>query len=384
MEAVVLAGGAGTGLKPLTGGKPKVLLKVCGESVIERVLSNLVKLGIRKVTLVTDKPWEFEDVTTRFGKYLEFEVRRQSSEGIVGALLEARDALSRGALLVYGDTLTDPEAYEITYASSIDTGCPTLLVIPEEDVRLYGAVLVDTKGFVRRFVESPGRIIEGAYAFGGVAVLNKDLSKLIESLGSVEEAINRYLESGGRIRTALWSGWWVDVGYPVNLLEAVYYVMSRWVTSKISSKARIASSAVIEGPVVIEDNAVVDHYAVIKGPAYIGRDVLVGTHTFIRPYTDVEDGAVIGSYSEIVWSLIGSEATIGRNSFLGYSVVGVKGIVEPGVTTKLMIKPEEVGIKAIKIVKRRREIYKLGCTVPAGSRVPAGTVLEPGALVESR
>ncbi len=381
MHVVVLAGGAGMGLRPVTGGKPKVLLKVCGESVIEIVLKNLIKAGARKVTLVSDRPEEFEDVTVRYGSMLEFEVRRQSSEGIVGALLEAKDEVSSGALLVYGDTLTDWKAYEITYVAGVDSGRPTLLVVPEEDVRLYGAVLVDASGLVSKFVEAPRKAIEGTYAFGGIAVLNKELVSLIERLGNIEEAINEYVGSGGEIKTALWGDWWVDIGYPVNLLEATYYIMRAWSSSRISSKAKVASTAVIEGPVVVEEGAVIDHYAVIKGPAYIGRDCLVGTHTFIRPFTDVEELSTIGSYSEIVWSLISREATIGRNVFLGYSVVGEGGIVEPGVMTKLLTKPEEAGIKAIKVVRRRREIYKIGCTVPARSRVRAGSILEPGVLM---
>ncbi len=381
MRAVVLAGGSGKGLMPLTGGKPKVLLRVCGEAVIERVLRNLVSIGAKKVTLVTDKPAEFEDVTVRFGRLLEFEVRRQSSGGIVGAMLEAKEELSNGALLVYGDTLVSAEAYEMTYAAATEYGVPTLMVVPEEDVRFYGAVLVNSRGFIKHFKEAPRERIEGAYAFGGIAVLNKELVDLIERNESIESAINEYVASGNAVKTALWSDWWVDVGYPINLLEAIYYVMMGWKTMKIASSAKIASTAVIEGPVVVEDDVTIDHYAVIRGPAYIGRGALIGAHAFIRPYTDVEAGAVISSYSEVVWSLIGEGATIGRNAFLGYSVVGNSATVGPGTLTKLITKPEEVGIKAIKVVKRRREWYKIGCTVPVGSKVPELSVLEPGEIV---
>lgn len=381
MRVVVLAGGSGKGLAPLTGGRPKVLLKVCGEAVIERVLRNLVSIGAKKVTLVTDKPAEFEDITVRFGRLLEFEVRRQSSGGIVGAMLEAKEELSNGALLVYGDTLVNAEAYEMTYATATEYGVPTLMVVPEEDVRFYGAVFVDSRGFIKRFKEAPRERIEGAYAFGGIAVLNKELVELIERDESIESAVNDYVASGNAVKTALWSDWWVDVGYPINLLEAIYYVMMGWETMKIASSAKIASTAVIEGAVVIEDDVTVDHYAVIRGPAYIGQGALIGAHTFIRPYTDVEAGAIVSSYSEVAWSLIGEGATIGRNTFLGYSVVGEGATVGPGTLTKLITKPEEVGIKAIKVVKRRKEWYKIGCTVPAGSKVPELSVLEPGEIV---
>ncbi|OYT51055.1 MAG: hypothetical protein B6U73_02715 [Desulfurococcales archaeon ex4484_204] len=376
-SAVVLAGGAGKGLKTLTGGRPKALFKIAGKSVIEYVLNSLIDVGIKKVTLVTDKPSEFEDVTIKYGRKLSFDLREQEGTEVIGALLTARDELSRGSLMVYSDTLVPKEAYEMVINTYGYSHAPVIMVVPEEDTTLYGAVSISINGCVEGFIEKPVKHIEGAYAFGGLAVFNEQIVRLMERLGRLDEAISEYCRTSP-IKAAVWSGWWVDVGYPWNVLEALYYTLSEYRESVISRNAKVSPSAVIEGPVVIEDGAVVDHYAVVRGPVYVGKDSLIGTHAFVRPYTSVEDNAFIGSYSEVVWSLVGARATVGRGSFLGYSVVGEDAIVEPSVITKLLVKPEAEGIKAIREVKRRRKYYKIGAFIGRGARVTTCRVIEPG------
>jgi len=379
VKAVILAGGYGSGLRLVTGGKPKVLLNICGKPFIERVITNLFRAGIKESLIITDKPHDFDELTARLGRVMSFELRRQVKPEVIGAILEAADELRRSSLLVYGDTLVPSDAYILTLSTSIDSGYPTILIVPNEDVRLYGAVKVSEDGFVTSFREKPKESVKGAYAFGGIGVFNDSFLEVLESTESLEDGINEYVRRGGRIRTALWSGVWVDLGFPVNTLEAMYYIMAdEFKGAYISSKARVASTAVIEGPVYIDKGAIIDHYSVIRGPAYIGRDTLIGTHTFIRPYTDVESLATVGSYSELAWSLISERSTIGRGSFLGYSIVGEAATLEPGVTTKLLTLPEEEGIKAIKIVKRHRQYYKAGAVIAARSRVPALSTLEPG------
>ncbi len=380
MKAVVLAGGSGSGLQAITGGKPKVLIKILGKPFLERVLLNLREAGVDKAVIVSDRPPALEDITYRLGRLMEFEVRNQVGREVVGAIMTAEDILAEGALLVYGDTLVPSEAYLLTFSHSVESGEPTILIVPNEDVRLYGAVLVDELGNVVSFQEKPQKSVEGAYAFGGIAMLNQKLVELLESTGSLEGAINRYVSDIGKVRTVLWSGVWVDLGYPVNVLEAMYYIMKDLKGSFIESGAEVSPKAIIEGPVYIDKGATIDHYAVVRGPAYIGRDSMVGSHTFIRPYTDIEDRVTVSSYDELVWSIISENATIGRASFLGYSIVGVGAIVEPGVITKLLASPGEEGIKAIKVMKGRKLYFKAGAVIAANSRVPSQTILEPGIL----
>ena len=381
MEAVVLAGGPGRGLSSITRGKSKTLIPLCGEPLIVKVLRGLESVGTRKAVIVTDKVEDFQRVLYSADVSLEIELRRQTKPEVSGAIMEAVDTLRKGALLVYGDTLVPPNAYILTYSTAVESGIPTIMVVPNEDVGLYGAVLMREGGLVSKFYEKPMRPMEGAYAFGGIAVLNDELLSELESLGRIDEAINTYIKKGGKIRTTIWSDWWVDIGYPINLLEAAYYLMKDLKVSRISADASIAKTVVIEGPVIIDEGAVIDNYSVIKGPAYIGKNSFIGAHSFIRAYTSIEEEALVGSYTEVTWSVIGRKATIGRGSFLGYSIVGEEAIIEPNVMTKILIREEE-GIKSIKTYKKRKEYRKAGSVISAGTRVSAGTMLTPGSFIE--
>ncbi|ADM27324.1 Nucleotidyl transferase [Ignisphaera aggregans DSM 17230] len=379
MEVVVLAGGKGLGMQKLTLGQSKLFVKIVGRPIVEWVLTNLYMAGLKRVVIVTDRPSLFEDITIRLGDKMMFDVRIQREEEIVGAIKEAGDAISKGALVVYGDTIVPYTAYRYILDVYRERRQPVLLVVPEEDVSRYGAIYMDSYGYIEKFIEKP-KAVDTSYVFGGIAILNEGIVKLIESGKSLDESINSYIERGGRIYAAIWSDWWIDIDYPIDILKAIYYLLNDLREKRISGKAKIASTAVIEGPVVIEDNVEIDHYTVVKGPCYIGRNSFIGTHSFIRPYTDIEDGATIGSYTEISWSLISSRVTIGRGSFIGFSVIGEEAIIEPEVKTNLLIREysEDVMAKAMKVKARGYEYLKAGSVIASRTRVPMGTILRPG------
>ncbi len=381
MRAVILAGGPGKGLARVSGGLPKTLLSIAGKAVIEYVLDAVIEAGIRDITLVTDKPSYFAYLKEKYSRVLSITVKEQVGKEVAGAVLSAKEELSKGAILIYGDTLVPSTAINSLVDAFYSYGCPVLMVVPEMDVRLYGAVKVNRRNFITEFIEKPSKHLEGYYAFGGISILNKEIVDLIEEEEALDKAIRNYLSKGGKLIASIWSGWWVDVGYPWDILEAIYYILNMRKASLISSSAKIASTAVIEGPVIIDEGAEVDHYAIIKGPAYIGKEVFVGANTFIRPYTSIERNSVISSYAEVTWSYIGESVTIGRGSFLGYSVVGREAVIEPQVFTKLLVESEGIGIKVIKEYKRRREYHKIGSFISAKARVKSLTILKPGTYI---
>ena len=152
MEAVVLAGGPGRGLSSITRGKSKTLIPLCGEPLIVKVLRSLESVGTRKAVIVTDKVEDFERVLYSADVSLEIELRRQTKPEVSGAIMEAVDTLRKGALLVYGDTLVPPKAYILTYSTAVESGIPTIMVVPNEDPGLYGAVLMKEWAPIKEFL----------------------------------------------------------------------------------------------------------------------------------------------------------------------------------------------------------------------------------------
>lgn len=382
LPVIILAGGAGERIRDIANNKPKVMLKIAGKPIVEYVIENIINIGLNNVYIVTDKPNYFEDLSIKYGKIARIDIIKQEVPEIRGAVLTAKDVISQEYfMLVYGDILAPKQFYSDVVDAFNVYSKPVMALVPEEDVTSYGAAIVDSKGIVRKVVEKPKEVLPGAYAIGGLYILNKDFFDVLEKSEDMGEALSEY-SSKRSIIASIWSGWWIDVGYPWDLLKAVYFVLKGLNRTIISPKADVASSAIIKGPVVVEDDAVIDEYSVIKGPVYIGKGVYVGNYALIREYVDLERNVIVASNVEVVWSCIQDKVTIGRNSYLGFSVVGEKAVIEPNVTTLTLLK--SIKEKPIIVKRRGQEYAKLGAFIGANSRVRVGTILEAGTLVKKK
>ncbi|MEM0361933.1 MAG: sugar phosphate nucleotidyltransferase [Sulfolobales archaeon] len=377
-RAIVLVGGMGSGVKAISGGAPKALLKVAGKSVIERIIENLLVCGLREVVLVSDQPTLFEDVTVKYGDVIDVQVVKQVGSGIRDAILSARDMVSSASLLIYGDTLVPHEAYRMVINAYITYGRPVILVVPEEDVKLYGAVLIGEGNRVSDFIEKPSTDIDGAYAYGGVAVFDKELVETLEESSNVDEGIRKYV-SRKALKAAIWSGWWVDIGFPWDILKANYYVLNELDGIKISSKASIASTAVVKGPLIIEDEVVVDHYTVLEGPLFIGRGSEISPYTLISKYSSLEELTYIDTYSEVFWSSIQPKVVVGSNSHIYLTVIGSEAVIEGNVVTAADLRKDlilrAVSSKSITLSKALLNIIKSSSSIGSKTRVRAGTIM---------
>lgn len=383
LKVLILAGGSGREIDPLTKGEPKAFLRIMGKSVISHVISRLVAAGYREIYVVSDKPEAMENEVSEYKRDSKIHVVQQRGSGVEAALLSAWNAMKLGErekfLLVYGDILVSPSAYISIQNTALESGVDgAMLAVPETPLQSHGIVEVDEWGrvvSVKQAGETSYRGDEAIYISGGIYAFDPSIFELVEKLGDIVKAYNA-ISMEKRIRAIFWGHYWVNIGAPWDLLTASYYMLSELDRSYISSRASISRSTIIEGPVVIEDEAVIDHNVILKGPLYIGREVFIGVNSFIRNATSIEDKAVIGSYSEINRSVIMREATIGRGSYIGYSVVGERAVIEPSVVTwNITFQPER------RTLARGKEYAKIGCTISKGSRVRAGSIINPGEIV---
>lgn len=375
----VLAGGLGRRIEAITGGKPKALLRLLGKHLVEYVLDNLLALGARRVYVVVSNPRDFEDVAVKYGYRMDVELVRQRGHEVEGAIESLRDVVVGDLVLLYGDVVAPREMYEGLLNAYLLHRAYGAVVVPEEEAADYLVVRLAPDGSISGFAAGEGgaQPTPGAYVVGGAFVVPRAFVEMVSAHGSFVEALN---ELARRVRLVpyVWSGWWVDVEYPWDLLRASLYLLQQLQKSVISREANIAPTAVLEGPVVVERGAEVDHYAVIKGPVYVGEGTYIGTHTLVRSYVTFEGDNVVGAYSEVMWSSVQRGVSIGRGSFVGFSVVGEGAVIEPGVVT-LNVVPKEVRVaRAVTFQRRGREYTKLGAVVGAGKRVRAYTVLRPG------
>lgn len=382
LPVIILAGGVGSRIKDIANNKPKVLLKVAGKSIVEYVLDNIIEIGLHDIYIVTDKPNYFEDISLKYGKKAKIDIIRQEQPEIRGAVLSAKDVVVHDYfILAYGDILSPRQFYSDVIEAFNVYAKPVMAVVPEEDVTSYGAALIDSRGVIRKVVEKPKETLPEAYAIGGLYILGREFFNILEESSDMGEAISKY-SSQQQVVASIWSGWWIDIGYPWDLLKAVHFVLKSIDKTIISPRAHVASSAIIRGPVIIEDDVVVDEYSIIKGPIYIGKGTYIGSYALVREYANLEKNVVVASNAEVVWSCIQDKVTIGRNSYLGFSVIGERAVIEPNVITLTLLR--SVKEKPIIVKRRGQEYAKLGAFIGASSRVRAGTVLEAGTLIRRR
>ena len=382
MKALVLAGGKGANMLPLSKDYPKVLLRVAGRAVLDYVLDGIISQGVRDLVVVVSDGRVEEHVLKKWGIYST--VVYQEESGLEGALFSAAEYLERGEsfLLAYGDIVAPREFYRLVLSTYSSTGADAVLsTVPVTDVESYGIAVVED-AVVRDVVHEPSKAALGSsYALAGAYVLPYAIIELLERENTLPSALSELVRMV-RTASALWTGYWVDVGYPWDVIAASYYVLRELKESRVSSRAKIAPTAVIEGPVVIEEGAVIDHFAVIKGPVYVGKRAFVGMSAFVREYTCIEEGAVVGAFTEVKRSSLQPESSVGSYALVTDSVLGHGAVIEPRVTTMNKLPEEKKVLRELPVQGVVKKLRKLGAFLGPRARVPAGTVLQPLTKVE--
>ncbi len=395
MKTLILAGGrAKKELNVLIPpGSNKVLLHVLGKPVIAYPLEAVSKI-IRGEVILVYRVGE-ERVYREASKYSENIIRgvaQISGESIRDAILAASRYLEDTDYftLVFGDIIFDPEALGQVLSTHLSTEPDaTILVAPldPEHATTYGVVEVDENGNARRIVEKPLKLPGEApyYISAGIYILPLRILDYLEKNQSLPQALNKLAEEGV-VKTVYWSGLWIDIGYPWDLLEATHELLDRVKYSSISSKAEIESTVTITGPVIIEDNVYIDHYALIKGPAYIGKNSFIGAYSFIRNHTCLNEKTRVGAHAEVKHSLVQPYTLLDSKVVLADSIIGENTIIGAGTIT-LNILPEQEKYPRLRThlvtppsIKRQKR--KLGAVIGYNVKINPGAILKPGTIIE--
>ncbi|AWR97838.1 NTP transferase domain-containing protein [Acidianus sulfidivorans JP7] len=349
MKAVVLAAGKGEGLYPYTKKQQKETISILGKQIISYVLEGIKKAGINEAIIVTNENTKKDlEITTD----ISYELVNQKRPGITGATIDGMEKIDDDTfLLAFGDIIAPPEFY-MNLMNSYVTGSSKAvfsLVPVYEGMQTYGlAKIVDDKIEITK--ENTTLALAGAYI-----IPKGDFTDLLEYFNKLSKT-SRYF---------IWSGKWIDIGYPEDLINAIELLLSDKKTI-ISENAEISKSAIIGKGIIIEDNAIIDDYSIIKGPAYIGKEAYIGSYSLIRDYTSIEKNAKIGAYTEITHSLIEENSEIGSKSYLTFSIIGKN--------TKIGASTITVSYPANPI---RSKQNKLGALISPNEEIPHGSIIGP-------
>jgi mannose-1-phosphate guanylyltransferase len=340
MQALILAGGEGTRLRPLTSTVPKPVVPLVDRPFIAFMLDWLRGHGVDDVVMscghladgVRSVLGDGESVGVRL-RYLE----EPRPLGTGGALKFAEDLLDDRFLMLNGDVLTDIDVSAQLAAHEASGARATLALYPVEDPSAYGLVRLAADGSVTEFVEKPAPDqIDTNNISAGVYVLEKSVLSLLAAgePASIERDVFPALVGDGLFGHVS-PGYWKDIGTPERYLEATFDILEGSVSTSlaarmgagyvcvedgVSSEGRIVPSALVESDCRIGAGAR------IGGRAVLERGVVVGQETTIESAV-VMAGASIGAHCTLRGCIVAAGARIGDHCVIdGMSVIG-EGVV---------------------------------------------------------
>ncbi len=311
-KAIILVGGEGTRLRPLTYTRPKPMLPVAGISILERKLAHLAEHGVDEAVLSLGyRPDAFIaafPTGEASGVRLKYAVEPSPLDTAGAVRFAAEDAgyldLEEPFLVVNGDVLTGLDI-TMQLERHLATGAEATLALTEvEDPSAFGVVPTDADGRVTAFVEKPTR--EDAptnWINGGTYVLNPSVFARIPNgrKVSIERETFPAIVAEGRLFAVHSSAYWIDAGTPLLYLQAN--------RDLLNGSSHVADDAIVD-PSAQVDDSVIDSRCVIAAGARIIRSVLL-------------PGARIGAGARIEDSVIGENVVVGdRASVTGITVVG--------------------------------------------------------------
>jgi mannose-1-phosphate guanylyltransferase len=340
LQALILAGGEGTRLRPLTSTVPKPVVPLVDRPFITYMLEWLRGHGVDDVILSCG--FMAERVKAVLGGGATLGIRLQYLEepeplGTGGALKFAEDLLHERFFMLNGDVLTDIdltaqlEQHERTGARA------TLALIPVEDPSAYGLVRRNADYSVKEFVEKPGpEQIDTNLINAGAYIIERDVLNGMAPAGtniSIEREVFPKLVGHGLFGYES-SGYWLDIGTPDRYLQGTFDILEGNVTTEIGRRLSDCGLAMVDGakvdgrvvaPALVAADSVIARRAIVGGRTVLGHGVTVGEGAHVESSV-LLDGATVGARTTVRASIIGSGVSIGDGCHIGYGVVLGDGV----------------------------------------------------------
>jgi mannose-1-phosphate guanylyltransferase len=298
--AVVLVGGEGTRLRPLTERIPKPMLPLLGRPILAHTFDQIAAAGASRAILACGyRPTAIEAFFGRSYRGVQLEYRIEPEPlGTAGGIAYAARGTRRPLLVLNGDSIRDVDLRELIAFHNDRGALATILLSAVDDPARYGLVRVDADGRVRDFLEKPSpEQIDTNLINAGVYVLEPEVLELIPEgrAVSIEREIFPILAARGVVYALPLPGYWLDVGTPESYLQAHLDLMADEV--RVDPNAVIASTATFHRPCVVEAGCVVETAADVGPGAYLGAGSRVGPGARVRraallPGAIVEAGTV--------------------------------------------------------------------------------------------
>jgi len=336
MKGVLLSGGTGSRLRPITHTGPKQLVPVANKPVLEYAIEDLKEAGVTEIGVILghkgrEEIQELLGDGSKYGVDITYIVQGNPL-GLAHAAGCARDFVGDDDFVMYlGDNILKQGIAELVESFRRDDYGAGIALQEVNTPEQFGIADVDDDGTVTQLIEKPDEPPTNL-ALIGIYVFSNEVFDVIERLepswrGELEitDAIQTLLEDGHAIDSHVVQGWWKDTGKPEDILEANRLVLE---DDHLERNGHVAADATVDGRVDLHETATIEDGAVVRGPVSIAANTVIEAGTYVGPYTSIgpdstlegvhiENSVVIGESTiqtsgKIVDSLLGRGASIGR------------------------------------------------------------------------
>ncbi|TMD05418.1 MAG: nucleotidyl transferase [Chloroflexi bacterium] len=356
MKAVVMAGGEGSRLRPLTSALPKPLVPVAGRPIMEHILLLLRKHHLRDV--ITTVQYLGSSIRNYFGDGSESGVSltysvEDSPLGTAGSVRLAEAELKDAFLVISGDALTDIDLTAAVRFHKRRAALATIVLKPVANPLEYGVVVVDDDGAVQRFLEKPswGEVFSDL-ANTGIYILEPEVFKYFKAGQAADwsgDVFPQLLKEGEPIFGWVAEGYWEDVGTHAAYMKANFDCLEGKVAVEIpgvradnsiwvAEDADVSPDARIDGPAFVGSSTKLRPGAWINGPAVIGDDCIIETGAKISN-SILWNHTYVGENCRLRGAIVCRAVRIKNNSLLEEgSILGDEVVVGSGSTVNANVR----------------------------------------------
>ncbi|MFH1454109.1 MAG: NDP-sugar synthase [Armatimonadota bacterium] len=329
MQAVILVGGEGTRLRPLTYDIPKPMAPIMGKPYLEHLIERLKEAGITEIVLATCFKYDFiKDYFgdgERFGVKIFYEIEEEPL-GTAGAVKNVEKHITGTFLAFNGDVMIDIDFRKLILFHNEKGGAGTLTLTKVEDPTRYGIIETNDDKSIRKFIEKPKpEEITTNYINAGVYVLEKKVLDLMDkdvNYSFEKQIFPQILASDDNLYAYHNQGYWIDIGKPESYKQVHFDILEGKFKVDLSGYNKIKDNVWIGKNVVLDNNAQLGNFIFINDGAVIKEGARLGHYCVIDKDCVIEEGAEISK--TILWPGV----KLGRNTGLYDCIIGRFTVIE--------------------------------------------------------
>ena len=294
MKGLILSGGKGTRLYPLTYTRAKQLIPVANKPVLARVIEAIRDAGVRDIGMIVGHTApEIKDSLgdgSRWDVSLSY-IPQESPDGLAHAVKIARDFLDNEPFVMFlGDNVIEGGISQLIRDFAENDWNSQIVLKEVENPSAYGVAQLRADGSIEKLIEKPAAPPSNL-ALVGIYMFDHHVFDAVDAISpsargeyEITDAIQWLIDHGHTVFPHIHRGWWIDTGKPTDMLEANSHVLEE-IQPCIAASAEIDACSTVDSRVTLQEGAKIIN-SILRGPTVIGQDTLI-ENSYIGPFTSI-------------------------------------------------------------------------------------------------